>query len=303
MWKKNMKRLFRLRKILSRRDREQLMNEHDVMSMMYLKNAVQPGELLTYRRSNVSNTGGGGSGDRWLGVALVENEEDVRRVDDWMRRFQLGKMIVGTTNDHLFDNTSFESNVDVVLFKSYTDDQTFLEFCAFVQQLEDEVQSYDYVMVLDKEMLRNGHVECDALEQTLGHLPEHIVLPHQVVQLENERLYTSKNRRHYRLANGRAVYVMTFDPSFDLDSRSTKSYIVRSSIKFVRVKSSFVCRMNVFKTLNISDYYYDKEESIFLSILQAEKALFLTSPQTFYVEELSMALVSNGRRNVPQGRP
>jgi len=283
-----MKRLYKIRQMLSKLEQQRMMNEHDEMSMIYLKNPIEPGELVEYSRGKENEA----KNDKWIGLTYVSDDTDISKLKDFLHEAQLGKVIVGVTSFPLFVKCRTEilpeGNVDVALFKSFAADQEFLEFCTMVQELED-LEDFEYTVVIDKALLQMGNVEFDNLSKTLDKNVDAFVLPHQMMVLQNDNLYTAKNKRHYQYDN-KYYYVSSFDPSFDLDARSTLYYTVRSPVKFVRMKNSFACRTTAFKALTFSDYFFDKQESVFLSLLQTEKCLFLTSPKTFYIEEKSVSM-------------
>lgn len=280
-----MKRLYRIRQMLSKLEQQRLMNEHDEMSMIYLKHSIEPGELVEYSRGTVREA----KNAKWIGLSYLDDEKQMGDLKSFIQRADLGKLIVGVTSFPLFMKCRTEilpeGNVDVILFKNFAKDQEFLELCTMVQELE-ELNEFEYIVVVEKGLMKMGNVQYDELTRMLTKNPESFILPHQMMRLEGDHLYTPKNKRHYRLNND-YYYVSSFDPSFELDARSTTYYTIRSPVRFVRMKGSFACRTNSFKSLALSDYYFDKSESVFLSLLQTEKCLFLTSPKVFYIEEES----------------
>ena len=269
--------------MLSKLEQQRLMNEHDEMSMVYLKNRVDPGELVEYSRGAAKDA----KFKSWVGLTYVTEEKEIVNLRNFVRNAGLGKVIIGVTSFPIFikcrSDILPEGNVDVVLFKSFSKDQQFLEFCTMVQELE-ELEDYDYTVVIDSALMKMGNVQFEPLSKLLDRNNDAFILPHQMMALQSENLYTTKNKRHYR-CDDKYYYVSSFDPSFELDARSTLYYTIRSPVRFVRMKNSFACCTSAFKSLTFSDYYFDKTESIFLSLLQTEKCLFLTSPKTFYIEE------------------
>lgn len=277
-----MKRLYRIRQLLSKMDQQRLMNEHDQMSMVYLKNPIEPGELIEYARGKEKEA----KNSKWVGVAYVSTEKDIREMTTFVEKAQLGKVIVGCTSFPVFIKCRNElvpdGNVDVVLFKSFSKDQELLEFCTMVQELED-LDDFEYTLVIDPSLTSEG-VQFDTLANVMDKSPDTFIVPHQMMMLRDQNAFTQKNKRHYSYDN-RYYYVPSFDPSFDMDAKSTLYYTVRSPVKFVRMKNSFVSRTKAFKTMTFSDYYFDKSESVFFSLLSTERCVFLTSPKAFYVEE------------------
>lgn len=278
-----MDRLFRLRRMLNRFELQKLMSEYDQMSMTFAKNSIQPSEVIEYARGSVKES----TYSSWFGICYISNQESIRQVKKFIRKSDIGKVVIGVTTFPLFMECRSElseiGNVDVILFKSLTKDQPFLEYCNMIQEFE-EIDDYEYVIMIDEALTKMGNVDFESLEKMLERSHDKFIVPHQMSELPDEYSYTSKNKRHYRV-NEKYYYVSSFDPSFDMDNSKTLYYSVKTPVKFVRIKNCFVCRTSAFKELEICDYYFNKWESIFLSLLNTNHCVFLTSPKTFFIEE------------------
>lgn len=268
--------------MLSKMDQQRMMNEHDQMSMMYLKHAVEPGELIEYARGKASPS----PLPDWVAICYVSNDAELDKLDKFTTDTQPGKTIVGVTSFPMFVKCRAQlvvkGNIDVILFKSFLQDQEMLEFCTMVQELED-IDDFKYILVMEKNMTSRS-VDFNHLSKMILKSNGAFVLPHQMMSLLDPQSYTRKNRRHYQYDNT-AYYVSSFDPSFDMESKSPLYYTVRSPVKFVRMRNSFAGTTSGYKSLVFADYYFDKPESIFFTLLQSEKCVFLTSPKAFYLEQ------------------
>ena len=266
MWKR-----FQLRKMVNKHEREKLLNESDMQSLMYLKKAVEPAELIEYSR-------GTGKEDAkyadWLGVGYVKNMEEAKYINS----IEFGKFIFGVTSFPLFQELrkEFERD-DVILFKNCIKKHEVLEFCSIIQQLQD--LTYKNIVVCDASM-NIPTIDWDGLTHMLSE-KDVVILPHHLLEIKDYKLYSNKNKRHY-LCQNKLYYVSSFDTGFDMDENPA-SYTIHTPVKFVKMNQVFATKLDTFMGLEISNYIFDPDQSMFYSLLTTKKCIFLTSPNKFSV--------------------
>jgi len=259
-----MKRLYRLARMLSKFDQERLLDEHDQMSLMYLKNNIEHGELLEYHRSKVES-----KNNEWLGMMYVE---DAKELSLFVKNEEFGRMIVGTTSFKVFQEIRKEyEEIDIILFKSV--ENPLLVFVTMVQELE-LLDEFQYIILCD------ASIKYDTLSLKDISKTNAVVFPHHIKPLKQ---FTG-NKRHCKDDNsGESYYVSSFDTGFEMNTSTPTSYKIKCAVKYVKMNHIFASPIKTFKELTVAEYQFDKEGSLFYSLLHSGNCVMLTHPLHFSI--------------------
>lgn len=278
--------------LLSKYELEQVISEYDAMSMAYLRNPVQNVELMECVKCGGTSTSTTRSVfSSWVIIALVTDTKTQQGWIEALRRLEAGRLIFGTTSFQSFQdlrrqlqNDESSSRVDILLFRHNQKVLPSLQLCTLVQELQD-IDTLEYVMTVD-ENVRLDCLDPEKMVDTIRHSGDGIVLPHHLICLSENGIKTKSNEHHYEYED-KVYYVSTFDTGFNMDSHSTLYYRIMSPVKFVQMNHVLACSMETFKSLEMFEYTFDVEGSMFYVALDTGRCVFMTSPMSFAATDTS----------------
>ena len=112
-----------------------------------------------------------------------------------------------------------------------------------------------------------------------------IILPHQMILMKDK--IKKKTPSHY-VVDGKTYYVSSWDTCFDMDTTDPYYYIVNAPLKYIVIPDIFVGVTDTFIQMDIQNYIFNSEQSLFYSMLTTNKCFLLTSPKEFYIDRQTL---------------
>lgn len=268
--------------LLSKYELEQVISEYDAMSMAFLKNPVDAVELMEYVKT--SNDTVQPSHPDWILMMYVDDAVGHKNAIASLCATGAGRLILGTTSFQCFQelrrlvDNNLASRVDVMLFRHSSKVSPYLQFACLVQELED-LGAAKFIATMDPRTF----FECfdpERMAKTIVQSDDGIVLPHHMIRISDNGISKKSNALHYEY-NSEIYYVSSFDSAFAMDGENPSFYRVMSPVKFVQMNYVLACSIQAFKALEIMEYTFDPEGSLYYSALDKGKCVHMTSVMSF----------------------